>query len=222
MRRRTVLIGAGSLLAGGGAVLSTGAFSSSSAYGTVDVTVTNEAVTAYPSHEDAKNDQNSTASPTVSGTSNESSVNVQKDAFALRHTDDAGTGYEVSVTLIKDSGADLDDLAGYLGDDIVDFRLLTTANGDSNRTFIDTDTSGPDMRDTLADKNGDDVKDTEYLDHERKTRTYVPDVGEAGTRGPVTLSANGETLQIAAVISVTNDAQDTRLPDFRVDVTETG
>ncbi len=216
MRRRTVLVGGGSLIAASGAVLGSGAFSSSSAFGGVDVTVTGEAVAAYPSHDDAENDQNRTGDPTVSGDLQENRVNVQTDAFGLRHTANDGRSYQVSVTMIDSSGDDLDDLEGYLGDDIRDFRLLTTAEGDSERTFVDTDPN-QDMRDTLEGNDGT-PGDLEYLDQNNDARRTVPDVGEAESRSAVTLSTGGATLQVAAVVSVADNAESTRLPDFRVDV----
>lgn len=218
MRRRTVLVGTGALVAGSGALMSSAAFGTSSAYGTVDVDVSEEAVAIYNSHDDAENDENRTTEPKVSGDLEEARTNVQKDAFAFRHTGSSSDeDYNVSVTFIDEGGAPIKDLENALGNDIIDFRLLATGQGESKSPqFIDT--SDEKMRDSMKDENGDSLDDNEYLDQNERARTSVPEIGKVKGRGAVQLSSSGQTLQVGAVVSVAQDASDTSLPGFRVDI----
>ena len=212
MRRRTVLVGVGGLVAGASGLVGSAAFSSSAAYGTVELNVDGEDVAVYESLDDANDDENRAADLTLDGEIQENRVNVDDDALALRHTADDGT-YDVSVTLTDGGGAPLENLDDFLGDDIHDVRLFTTGDGnnDDARTFIDT--SEENMRESL------DTADDEYLDQNRKKRGAVPGVGQIDTRGAVGVES-GETVQIGVVISVGDDASDTTLPDFRIDIEE--
>lgn len=222
MRRRNLIIGAGSAIAGSGAIVGSSAFSTSAAFGTVDVTAQTEDVEVHSTHSSASDgDDPISGSIDISKTANQARVNVDDDLFGLRATN--GDGYNIEAVLVDDDGAPITDLSNHLTN-VLDFRLLATGAG-NNRSNIQYIENTGDVR------GGDTYPTGKFRVHgkddnsNQRTRSYVPGVGDPSssepTSGSITLSSSGDTAQIATVVVVKDTTNSISVPDLRLDVTPT-
>lgn len=234
MKRRNFLLGAGATVAGSGAVIGSGAFSNSSAFGTVDVTVEEEAAKVYDDHATAQSAQDGNTPGTTEeitfsiGEVNEKRVNVLEDVAGLWDVNDS-EGHDVRVRFVDSDGQPYTDIDQMHTDDVLsevvrDFRLFAVGGNSGDNSGRDA----PDGTDNTTTIDGFDRGN--YTDQNGTNRTHVPTPISEDIRtydDPGLSLENNETARISAVLTVGDpsdygESAPFTFPDIRVDVGELG
>lgn len=213
MERRTFLSGVGSAVAVSGGAVGVGAFGTSNAYGTAPVDLEGEDVVIRDPETGAP-----MSGVRVTGAIRPHRVNIKPAVFELDRAEEADAdAYDVQLVLVDGSGEPLSNLERAFDQGLIDLRVFAVTGPDSV-TFLGR--KAP--RQHLRDEEGQAPAPAEFLDSDRATRSYVPDVGSAADtgHGSVTI-ADGEPTRCGMLVTV-GDSDGVTLPDFRVDVSAAG